>query len=86
MVLVNDKVGDHRFQLQRHGGGQRAGARMGLNADIIGVRHVADLTDLRQTAAVSDVRLDNLDGPIFKVGTILPARIDPLAGGQGSVV
>ena len=60
MVLMNDKVGDHRFNLNRRGRAQGAGANMDLNANVIGMSHVADLLQLGDAAAGANVRLDHL--------------------------
>lgn len=57
MVLVDDKVRDRRFKLGRDRHGDRAGADMGLDADVVKMRVVADLFALGDAAAVADVRL-----------------------------
>ena len=71
VMLVDDKVGDNSFKLQRNRSGQRTCAGVCLNADVIGVCHIANLADLGQTAAVADVGLDDLNAFLLKIRTIL---------------
>ena len=52
-VLVDHEIGDDALQMQRDRRGERAGADVSLDADIVDIGHIADLLALRQAAAVA---------------------------------
>ena len=52
---------------------------MGLNADVVKMRVVADLFALGDAAAVADIGLSQLKQVLLEVLCILPARVQTLA-------
>ena len=71
--------------MQGQGSGKRRAANVRLYADVVCMRHVADLLALGQAAAAGQIRLCDLDGHVLKIGGVLPAPEDPLAVGDGDV-
>lgn len=59
---MDDEVWNNTLQMKGGGGGQGTATGMNLHTNIKGVGHVADLFDLRDTAAGANIRLNNLDG------------------------
>lgn len=70
MVFMDDKVRNHRLQLQGRCRGNRAAADVDLYADIIGVGHVTDFLALCQAACVAQVWLDDAEGTVLIEGTV----------------
>ena len=83
VMLMDDEVGDDALQLQSGSGGDRAGADVSLDGDVVHISHIADLLAFGDTAAVAEVRLDDLDGHILEVSSVLPTAVDALAMGNG---
>ena len=58
---------------------------MSLYADVIGMRHIADLLDLRESSAITEIRLNHLQRPVLEIGNELPTAVDSLASGDRDV-
>ena len=76
MMFMNYKIGDHAFQVKRGGGRQRRCTDMRLDGNIVCIGHIADFLAFGDAAAVAKIRLNHLDGHVFKIGRVLPAGID----------
>src|SRR4030042_155523 len=82
MMFMDAKVGNDRFQMQGRGGRKRAGTDMGLDTDIVSISHVTDLLALRNPPAGAQVRLDEGQRAVFKIGGVAPAGVNSLAAGN----
>ena len=70
---MDDKVRDRALHVKRRVGRQRAARHMHLNPHIMGVGHVADFFDFRNSPAVPDIRLRQLEQILLKIFRVLPA-------------
>ena len=78
------RIGNDRLQMECSRGGERAGADVSLDADIVDIGHIADLLALRQAAAVAQIRLDDLNRLILKEGGVLPAGVESFTVEMGT--
>ena len=85
MLLVDDKVGNGRFQLQSSSGSDGAAADMDLNAHIVDLSHITDLLGFGDAAGVAQIGLDHGEGAVLEELPEAPTSVAALTRCQRQV-